>query len=160
MWTMMETKNNLEIQVKESQIDKESLLNLFVKYYVEKRPIGKIKCPRCGNYGYLSIEPRGNPSNYYIYIKHKDVGKQYKCYLGAVKYIYVNKFNEEKLRSALTAERHIDYAVEALKNVINVLREGKDLGGFIYDSVNVMHIRRKLNELKQLVQELESLLNQ
>jgi len=140
MWTLMKT-----------------LIEL-VEAYLQGKPIGKILCPKCRKHGYLSVEPRGN--HYYVYIKHKDFNKQYKCYLGAVAYDYVNRYNKLGLEDALTCERHINYAIESIRNIISVLKEKRDLRGFYYENINKQYIAQKLAELKQLVSELEQLLNQ
>jgi len=81
-------------------------------------------CPRCGREGYIEKSRRGNTT--YIYFVHQRMenGKRIreKCYLGALKYRNVEKFQNLDLAGLADKERFKRY----VRKLIDLLDE-KDL---------------------------------
>jgi len=73
-------------------------------------------CPRCANKGYL--ERRRVGDHIYLYFVHerREGGrrKRLRCYLGATKYTYVEKFNPLDLSGLHDKERFMRYAMRLL----------------------------------------------
>jgi len=76
-------------------------------------------CPRCGQHGYIEKMRRG--SNIYIlYVHEKTVnGKRTRkrCYVGAERYIYVNKFNDIGLTGIHDRTRYKKYLAVLLSRL-------------------------------------------
>jgi hypothetical protein len=79
----------------------------------------RLICPRCGSEGYL--EKRKRNDHIYIYFVHvKSEGKKrhiHKCYLGALNYEYVEKFNPIGLSGLHDKERFSKYIKRLIDNM-------------------------------------------
>ena len=78
----------------------------------------KILCPRCGGLGYLERRRRGEHGEHvYIYVVHREGKKVRKCYLGAEKYDYVERFHEIGLAGMHDEKRFWRYAEELVSKL-------------------------------------------
>jgi len=75
----------------------------------------KVLCPRCGDLGYIERRRRGE--HVYIYIIHRDGKRVHKCYLGAERYDYVERFHEIGLAGMHDEERFWRYAEELVSKL-------------------------------------------
>lgn len=78
-----------------------------------------MECPRCGGEGYL--ERRKVEGHVYLYCVHQksEMGKRrkWRCYLGAEKYDYVERFNPLDLAGLYDKERFMRYMKRLLDSL-------------------------------------------
>jgi hypothetical protein len=78
----------------------------------------KVLCPRCGGLGYLERRRRGGHGEHvYIYVVHREGKKVHKCYLGAEKYDYVERFHDIGLAGMHDEKRFWRYAEELVSKL-------------------------------------------
>jgi len=78
----------------------------------------KVLCPRCGGLGYLERRRKGEQGEHvYIYVVHREGKKVHKCYLGAEKYDYVERFHDIGLAGMHDEKRFWRYAEELVSKL-------------------------------------------
>jgi hypothetical protein len=83
-------------------------------------------CPRCGEAGgYFERRPVGNRIYYYfVHVKRQGPRRRVrKCYLGASRYVYVERFQNIGLAGLADEKRFERYVSNVAENLIRVLRE-------------------------------------
>lgn len=77
----------------------------------------KVKCPRCGEVGYLTVQT--NFGREYLYVVHVHGKRRRKCYIGPAEgYKYVEKLTGIGLTNILDPDRYVRYITLSLRNFV------------------------------------------